>query len=99
MVKTTAMLTNIPRKGSISARYDPTPSMHVNSIRVPVFQSGLTDRSLWSIISPITTMATPTREFTSPNTAVMPPTTRTMARKNSVLLTSLFISMSPVHRL
>ena len=94
VVKTTAMLTNIPRKGSISARYDPTPSMHVNSIRVPVFQSGLTDRSLWSIMRAMTTMATPTRELTWPNTFEMIPTTTHMARKNRVLLATLFISMA-----
>ena len=99
VIRTIATFTARPRNGLISATNAPSPSMHVNSIITQVFHTGLTERSLWSIISPMTTMATPTREFTSPNTAVMPPTTRTMARKNSVLLTSLFISMSPVHGL
>ena len=57
---TTTKLTSRPRYGSRDAMYAPTPIITMNAIMLPRLASGLTDRSLDSMIIAAVATVTPT---------------------------------------
>ena len=90
---TNTRFTHRPRNGSINEMCAPS-AMHENiTDSTMMLYTGLSDRSLLSIINATMTMTTPTSEFCCPKTTEKAATDRTIATKNRVFPNSVFRSM------
>ena len=84
-----------PTNGSPSQtdRKENVPMARVHAHITPRFQTGLTDRSLDSMVRARTMIITPTREFSWPNTPENPDTNTHIRTKNSVFPARVLASM------